>query len=660
MNQDDIRTLNELKILSIDMITHAGSGSPGIALSMAPIVYALFHRHLNIDPNNPNWINRDRLVVSSGSASSLIYAALHMAGYPIKKEDLMNYRRLGSMTPGYPEYNVTPGIDVTTGLDGQGIACAVGMALARRYTKALLESEDDRLRLIDYTVYCLCSDSDFMEGITNEALSFAGTQQLDNLVLLYDANGITEDGPLDNTWKEDLIRKYQSLGFYVDYLKDGSNVRDIDRAISSAKKSGRPALLIFKTILGSGSFNENKNIVHSRPLSQDDVANLRKKWNLFLPAFEISKDSIIYFQKSIRERTEKKYKKWLEIYKKAENNQNPRITELIRCLETKQLYIDFNSDNYKINDNYRESLRETNLKILNIIGGKTNLFLGGSADSSISCQTYLNNTGEQSPKSRLGRNIRFGSRENAMASILNGMALIGLKVYGSTKLVYADYLKASLRQTAFMNLPVTYIFTHDTISIGEDGPVMQPIEQLAMLHTTPNLICYRPGDIMEVMGSWESILKRNLPSALIITKNDTPKLPGTNAKMVTKGAYIIKKEKVKLDGILISSGSELIYALQMAYDFERLGLDVRVVSMPSMELFISEGREYEEMILPKSAKRIVISAENPLIWNRFASNNDTIIGLSEFGFSGHPLEVQQKMGFDYESLKSKVENLLRQ
>ena len=659
MNQDDIRALNELKILSIDMITHAGSGSPGITLSMAPIVYALFHRHLQIDPNNPNWINRDRLVVSSGSASSLVYAAFHMAGYPIRKEDLMNYRRLGSITPGYPEYNVTPGMDATTGLHGEGIACAVGMALARRYTKTLLEQEDDRLKLLDYTVYCLCSDSDFMEGITNEALSFAGTQQLDNLVLLYDANGITEDGTLENTFTEDIIKKYQAYGFYVDYLKDGSNVRDIDRAISSAKRSGRPSLLIFKTILGNGSFNENKNIVHSKPLSQDDVANLRKKWNLFLPAFEISKDSIIYFQKSIKDRTEKKLKKWLEIYKKIESNQNLRIVELIKCLESKQIYIDFNSDNYKINDNYRESLRETNLKILNIIGGKTNLFLGGSAGSSISCQTYLNNTGEQSNKNRLGRNIRFGSRENALASILNGMALSGLKVYGSTKLVYADYLKSSLRQTALMNLPVTYIFTHDTISIGEDGPVMQPVEQLSMLHTTPNLICYRPCDIMEVMGAWECILRKNLPSSLIITKNESPKLPGSNAKLVIKGAYIIKQEKSRLDGILISSGSELIYALQMAYDFERIGLDVRVVSMPSMELFISEGKEYEETILPKSAKRIVISAENPLIWNRFASNSDCIIGIDEFGYSGHPIEVQQKMGFDYESLKSKVENLLR-
>ncbi|MCI8575542.1 MAG: transketolase [Bacilli bacterium] len=659
MNQEDIRTLNELKILSIDMITRAGSGSPGLALSMAPIVYTLFHRHLCIRPNEPNWLNRDRLIVSSQGASSLIYAALHMAGFPIKKEDLMNYRTINSITPGILEYMRTPGVEATTGLHGEGIACATGVALAGKYIKNVFESEDDRLKLIDYTTYCLCDDADFMEGITNEALSFAGVQQLNNLIILYSCTNITEDGPLDTTINEDIVKKYQALGFYVDMLKDGSNIRDIDRAISSAKKSGRPSLLIFKTILGSGSFNENKSITYNRPLTTDDVANLRKKWNLFLPPFEISKDSIIYFQKGINDRSDKKYQKWQEIYKRLEGQQNPRLIEIKNALENKQWNFNFNSDNYKINDNYRESLRETNLKILNIIGGKTPLILGGSADSSLSCQSFLNNTGELNPKNKLGRNIRFGSRENAMASILNGMALVGLKVYGSTKLIYADYLKSSLRLTALMNLPVTYIFTHDTIHIGEDGPVMQPIEQLSMLHTTPNLICYRPGDIMEVMGSWECILKKNLPSALIITKNDSPKLPGSSAKEVSKGAYIIKKEKTKLDGILISSGSELVYALQMAYDFEQIGLDVRVVSMPSMELFLSEGKEYEELILPSTVKRIVISAENPLIWNRFTNSYESIIGINEFGYSGRPFEVEQKMGFDYLSLKAKVESLLR-
>ena len=308
--------------------------------------------------------------------------------------------------------------------------------------------------------------------------------------------------------------------------------------------------------------------------------------------------------------------------------------------------IDFDSDHYKINDNYREPLIESNLKVMNLFGNKTNLFLGGSADYMLSCQTYLNGEEIQSRKSPCGRNIRFGKREHAMGSILNGLALTGLRVYGSTKLVYADYLKSQIRLSALMNLPVTYIFTHDTISVGEEGPAMEAIEQLSMLR-------YRPGDIIEIMGAWENILKNNHPSVLIITQNNTPKLPGSNAKLVAHGAYIMKQEKNKLDGIIVSSGSELVYALQMSYDFEQLGLDIRVVSVPSLELFLSAGKEYEEKVLPTHVKKIVIEAGNPLLWNRL-TEYDNIIGLEEFGYSGHTHEVLKEMGFDYESLKEKV------
>lgn len=659
MNQEDIRTLNELKILSLDMISRAGSGSPGLVLSMAPIVYTLFQRHLCIRPSEPKWINKDRIVLSSGNASSLIYAAMYLAGYPIRKEDLMMYRTLGSITPGFPEHLTTPGVDITSGLFGEGIANAVGMALARRYHQSLIESEDERIKLLDYNVYCLCSDRDMMEGVAIESLSFAGAQKIDHLIFLYSETNITEDGPLESVVQEDLLKKYQSLGFYVDYLKDGNNIKDIDKAISAAKKSGKPAMLIFKNVLGKESFNENKNIIYNRPLAVDDVANLRKKWNLFLPPFEISKDSLIYMQKCMNERMEKKYKKWSEMYNRANSSTGPLIREVLMALESGQPVMDFNSDNYKINDSYRESLRESNLKVLNLIASKSKLFLGGSADSIVSSQAFINNSTMQTSKIPLGRNIYFGLREHAMGSILNGMALSGLKVFGSTKLIYADFLKPAIRMTAIMNLPVTYIFTHDTISVGEDGPVAEPIEQLTMLRTIPNLITYRPGDITEVMGCWESILRRSKPSSLVITQNITPKLPGSNAKLVEKGAYIIKQEKNKLDGILISSGSELLYTLQIAYDLEKIGFDLRVISMPSMELFLSEGKSYEEQILPSSAKKIVIEAGSSLIWNRFASSNEMIIGIDDYGFSGHPQEVLKKMAFDYESLKIKVETLLK-
>ncbi len=659
MNQEDIRTLNELKMLSLDMITRAGSGAPGLTLSMAPLVYTLFHRHLHIVANDPTWMNRDRLVVSCGAASSLVYAAYHLAGFAITRDDLMNYRRIGSLTPGFLEYGVTPGIDASSGLSGNGIATAVGMALGKRYLKNIIESEDERIKLLDYHIYVLCTEMELMEGITNEALSFAGVQNLSDLMILCDANSMSEDGPMSMTMQEEWARKCMAMGWYVDYLKDGLNIRDIDKAVAAAKKSGKPSIIFVKSVLGKESFVENNNISFTRPLTNDDIANLRKKWNLFLPPFEVSKDSILFFQKAIKERSDKKYRRWQEIYNKAQSNQNKQILNIISAIEKKEIEIDFNSDNYKINDGYRESLRESNLKIINIIAQKNNLFLGGSADSSASSQTYLNNTGDQSAKNPIGRNIWFGRRENAMAAILNGLALSGLKVFGSTKLAYADNMKASMRMTSLMNLPVTFIFTHDTISSSQDGPVMQPIEQLAMLHTIPNLICYRPADIIEVMGAWEAILKKKLPSALIITPNDSPKLPGSSAKNVLKGAYIIKKEKERIDGILISSGSELIYALQLSYDFEKLGIDTRVVSMPSMELFMSEGKNYEEELLPSNAKRIVIESSSSLLLTRFATSEEYVIGLNDFGFSGFPNEVLKQMSMDYETMKTRVENLLR-
>ncbi len=599
------------------------------------------------------------MVISSGNFSSLIYAALHIAGFDIKKEDLMAYRSLGSITPGYPEYGITPGIDITSGPFGLGIGNAIGIAMARRYYQSLITDEDEKLKLFDYDVYCLCSDRDMMEGISTEALSFAAAQKLDHLIFLYNVTNMTSDGSLESIYEEDLIKKYSSLGLYVDYLKDGSNVRDIDKSIASAKRSGKPAIIIIKNNLGKESFNENKTIVYNKPLTVDDVASLRKKWNLFLPPFEVSKDSLIYMQKNITERTDKKYNKWLEMYHKAANNTNPKIREVVNAISEKRIKTIFLSNAYKINDGYREPLIETNLKIMNLIAAKTNLFLGGSADSALTCQTYITSSNMHTNKNILGRNIYFGHREQAMASILNGMAMCGLKVYGSTKLIYADFLKPSLRMTTLMNLPVTYIFTHDTISVGEEGPALQPVEQLTMLRTIPNLINYRPADIIEVMGVWEDILNRQLPSSIIITQNDSPKLPGTNASLVSKGAYIVKKEKEKLDGILISCGSELIYALQIAYDLEKMGYDLRVVSIPSLELFLSEGKEYEKEILDENAKRIVIEAGSSLIWNRIATNNDYILGVNDFGFSGHPQEVLRKMGMDYETLKVKVESLLK-
>ena len=659
MNQNDIRAVNELKVLAIDTINRAGGGSPGICLSMAPVMYTLFTRVLNIFPNNERFFNRDRVILSCGHITPLYYAMCHMAGFPLKKEDLMNYRRCGSNTPGTPEYHNPVFSEATTGYAGDGAGMAVGIALARRYTEALIKEEDPRINLLDFTTYCFISDADIMSGASEEAFSFAGSEKLNHLVFLYDCNKMSAEGSLDGVLDTDIEKNFASKGFYVDSLKDATNIKEIARTIEAAKKADRPALLVFRTIIGKDSFNEGKSILHSGVLSLDDVNNLKKKYNIFLPPFEISKDSLLHVSNAISERTTKMYTKWKDSYARAKNINSPNLNTVLNMLESNMFDPGFDSSNYKINDGYRESLIETNYKIMNLIAPKTNLFLGGSAGLGLVCQTGLNNTDYMTSKTPKGRNIRFGPRERAMSHILNGMSMLGLHVYGSTFLCYADEMKSGLRLSAIMNLPVTYIFTHDSLYHSEESMVKIPVEELTMLRSIPNFTVYRPADIEEVMGSWEAILKLNKPSALVVSRNSIPKLPGSNPKEVMNGAYIIKPEKAHLDGIIIATGSEVVSALQIAFDLERVGIDLRVVSMPSMELFLSMGNTYIKTILPDGVKTAVIEAGDPSLWYRFATNEEYILGINDFAYNGIPIEVLQKMSYDYDSLKLKIESLMK-
>lgn len=659
MNQNDIKALNELKMLSIDMINRAGSGNPGICLSMAPVMYSLFTRVLNVHPKDPGFINRDRVILSSSHIVPLYYAMLHMAGYQVTKEDLMNFRRCGSITPALPELNNPLGVEASLGYAGDGVGVSVGLALARRYLETLIKEEDNKVNLLDFTTYCFLSDSDIMSGASEEAFSFASAQHLTNVVFLYDANQMTGEGPTIDVLQEDLEKKFLSKGFYVDTLKDATNIKEIARAIESAKNSKKPAFLIFKTVIGKDSFNEGKNIVHSGVLTMDDANSIRRKYNLFLPPFEISKDSILHIEKSMSDRTTKLYNKWKDHYARLKTINNANVNNILNTLETGKNSISFESDNYKINDGYRESLIETNYKIMNLIGPKSNLFLGGSAGLSLVCQTLIGGSDYQTFKTPNGKNIRFGTRERAMAHILNGMSLMGLNVFSSTQLCYADEMKSGIRMSAFMNLPVTYIFTHDSLYYSEDGALKIPIEELTMLRSTPNLIVYRPADILEVMGCWESIFRLSKPSALIISKNSIPKLPGSSSSSVQMGAYIIKKETNRLDGIIIATGSEVVSALQIAYDLYKNGLDLRVVSMPSVELFLEMGDTYIFETIPKNIKTIVIESSCDMLWHRFATSKEYILGINDFCYGGVPIEVLQKMNYDYDSLKMKVESLMK-
>lgn len=658
MNQNDIRAIAELKSLSLDMINISGGGNPGICIDMAPVMYTLFTRILDAYPKNPNFFNRDRIILSSGHITPLYYAMLYMAGYPITKDDLKNFRRLNAMTPALPEMGNPIGVEATTGFAGDGVGIGVGLALGRRYLENLIHQEDDKINILDFTTYVFMSDADMMSGNTEEAFSFAEAQNLSNIVFLYDSNNISGEGPLNDVLPI-YEKSFRTRNFYVDTIKDTTNIKEIARTIEGAKNAHRPALIIFENMIGKGTFNQGNNMVHSGPLSSDDLASFKRNNNIFLPPFETSKDSILQISHMMEERTTKKSKKWQESYERARSINSPSLNNILTLLLNGKVLISFQASNYKINEGYRESLLLSNSKIMNLIAPKSNLFIGGSAETALASQTNIGGENYHSSKNLLAKNIRFGAREGAMAFILNGLSLLGLRVFGSTKLCFADEMKSGIRLTAMMNNPVTYVFTHDSIYNSEEGPARIPVEELAMLRSTPNLSVYRPADITELMGCWETILALAKPSALVISRNSIPKLPGSDASKINMGAYIIKKEVSRLDGILISSGSEVVSSMQIAYDLASQGLDIRVVSVPCLELFLSSGIAYQESIISKNVKTIVIEASNDASWYRFTTSLDFFININDFGFSGIPIEVLQKMNFDYDSLKLKVLSLLK-
>lgn len=658
MSKMDDATLNSIKILALDMINKAGSGHPGIVLGAAPILYALYKEQIDVIPSNPNWINRDRFVMSAGHGSALLYSMLYHMGYNIDLEELKHFREISSLTPGHPEVKVTPGVDVSTGPLGQGVGMAVGMALAERYLNAIVNIEDKSSSLIDYYTYCLCGDGDLMEGISYEALSFASTQNLNKLILLYDKNNVSLDSDTKKTFTEDIEIRFEALDFNIINVKNGSDYKEISKAIKSAKKSDRPSIIICNTVIGKDSKLEGTNVVHGKPLDNEDLMNIRSKYKMTTEPFEIKKEVLDYLQNYINKRVSKKYLEWQEEYTNIKE-ENSNLHMLINLLERNAFVIDFDDTKFKISDEYREALRESNHKIMNFISPKSPFFLGGSADLSSSCKTNLDKSTIQSEENPVGKNIYFGVREHAMGAILNGMALSNLKVFGSTFLSFSDYLKPAIRMSALMNLPVTYIFTHDSVYVGQDGPTHEPIEQLSMLRTIPNFITFRPADINEIMGSWEYILKNNCPTALVISKEERNKQKNTNAKFVKYGAYMVRKEKYHLDGIIIATGQELEMAMEISRDLFTLGIDTRVVSMPSMELFLKQNPKYEEQLLPKDVPTFVIEAGSSLIWNRFASKPEYIFGVNKFGMSGKTEDVVKYLKIDKNTILEKIANYLK-
>lgn len=647
------RMIDEIKLLSLDMINTAGSGHPGISLDAAPIVYTLFANHMVYDLDKPDWCNRDRFVMSSGHGSALLYATLYATCGDYTIEDLKKYRHIFSSTPGHPELDINKRIEATTGALGQGFATAVGMAIGEKYLEEKYNTK--KITLFNYNIYCLCSDGDLMEGISYEAASLAGELQLNNIIVLYDANKVTLDGKLDKDYNDRIADMYVALGWNVLVVSSGDKLSEINKAIDTANRSKKPTLIIVNTTIGKLSLYEGTNKIHGK-LDSEDLEQIRTKLKGNQP-FEIDELNLEALRKEVRTRNQLLYSDWYKEYEKyIETCDESTKEKLEDLLNDEDIVLDLDKVIDKDKLFIDKSMIDINFQIMNVISAFIDKFIGGSADLSSSTKTYIKNGEDFTNKNYKGKNISFGVRENAMGAILNGLALTNFRCFGSTFLTFADYLKPSIRNTAIMNLPVTYIFSHDSVLIGQDGVTHQPVEQLAMLRTIPNLDVYRPCDYKELIGSWQLILKNKKPSALVLSKYPTESYKYTSVEETSLGGYVISEVKTRLDVILIASGAEVTLAMKLKQELLKNFIEARIVSMPNINAFFKQSEEYQNQVLPKGYKRMVIEFSNDPTLYRLVKKDEDIINVNKFGMSATPEEIIKEFELDIPSIIIKIKN----
>lgn len=650
MNEE--RTINAIKALALAEISKAKSGHPGIVLGAAPILYTLYSKHMNVDVRNDKWINRDRFVLSAGHGSALLYAVLYMAGFDLSIKDLKSFRQLDSKTPGHPEFGITPGVDCSTGPLGQGMATAVGMAASQKYLSAKFNG------LFDYNTYVLCGEGDLMEGVCYEACSLAGNLKLDNLIVLYDANNVTLDGSTSKSFSEDVLKRFEAFGWHTELVKDGNDTSIIDAAITKAKAiRGKPSFIKINTVIGKDSLLQGTNKVHGTPLTKEDVRQIKDKLKIDTDLFSNIGNLRKEMANFIRIRVSHAIKRWDSKYNAYLNSCDS---------DTKRFLLSLSEDKrYDVTRLFKDTifeddeLRNINGMVMNTIANNYPAFLGGSADLSSSTKTYLNRFGDFAPESYAGKNLWFGVREHAMGAFVNGMALSGLRAFASTFLVFSDYLKPAIRMASLMNLPSVFVFTHDSVMVGQDGPTHQPVEELAMLRSIPNHYVYRPGDANEIIGTWQALLNNDKPSSVVLSRSKARNLDETDPLSVKKGAYVIRKEKKRLNGIIIATGSEVELAMDVAEKLSDKGLELRVVSMPCTRLFEEQPASYREETLPIGYKTFVIERASKFGWNKYVYNDKYIMGIDEFGYSGKTEDVLEKLKLDNESITKRIEKLLR-
>jgi transketolase len=643
-----------LRSLAIDEINAAKSGHPGMALDAAPALYVLWKNHLISDPTDPTWINRDRFVLSAGHASSLLYAMLHLAGYGLKMEDLKKFRQLDSLTPGHPEVGHTLGVDATAGPLGQGISQAVGMAMAEEAVRA---SYPDGSSLISHYTYCLCGDGCLEEGLSQEAISLAGRQQLGKLILFYDMNGSTLDGPTSNSLAEDEKKRFEASHWRVFEVADGNDLGAIDEALEKAKdtdKDGRPNLIILHTIIGYGSALQGTNKVHGSPLGEEDGRHAKDVYGYHYPDFTVPAEIYDLFKKSFAARGEAAKKAW-QARVKAYGEKHP---------EDLKRFFDAFSRNvkpylFKTPDQLAsEASRATSGRIVALLPSNIPFTLGGAADVAESVKTIIPGDPDFSSAHRNAHNVNFGIREFAMAGAQNGMLLHGgLVTYVGCFLIFSDYMKSAIRMSCLEHIPAIYLFSHDSIAVGEDGPTHEPIEQLAALRTIPGLRVLRPADARETYASWKIALEsQKTPTALILSRQTLPLLPGSSEEGARKGAYIVSPNaKAKIQ--LLATGSEVSLAVAVQALLQSKGVEAEVVSMPSLELFEEQSDAYKKSVLrlPKD-KRFVFEMAHPSLWYYYA---DHVYGIAKFGKSAPAKDVLAQYGFTPEAAASYVLSELR-
>jgi len=663
MNNIDIKSVNTIRVLSADGIEKAKSGHPGLPLGAAPIAYELFANHMKHNPKNPDWANRDRFILSAGHGSMLLYSLFHLFGYgDLSMDDLKSFRQLDSKTPGHPEYGHTVGVEATTGPLGAGMGMAVGMAMAEAHMASVFNKEG--FDIVDHYTFVLGGDGCLMEGISSEAFSLAGTLGLSKLIVFYDSNGISIEGSTDIAFTENVVDRMKAFGFQTIEVEDGNDLAAIGKAIQEAKSDkNRPSFIKINTVIGYGAGKKQGTAgAHGEPLGSEALAALKSGFG-FNPEESFKVDADVYenFNK-INEKNAKIEEEWNKLFKEYANKYPEDAKKWDNYYsEINASLID--SDEFWAWDDAPAATRNISGSIINRLKDIFPNLIGGSADLSPSNKTVMNGEGYISKDDYSGRNIHFGVREFAMTAITNGILLHGgLRAYCATFFVFSDYTKPMARLSALMNIPTIFVFTHDSIGVGEDGPTHEPIEQLAMLRSLPNFNTFRPADARETIAAWYvAMVSKSTPTAIVLTRQNLPQLDGSGKKAL-KGAYIIKEaSKSTPDMILIASGSEVSLAIEAATELEKENISTRVVSMPCMDVFETQSKEYKEEVLPKTVRnRVAIEALSSFGWDRYTGLDGRVISMNSFGASAPQDLLFKKFGFTKENVVATAKEVFNQ